>query len=120
MPSAMPRRGTRARSGPRSPSWRWCGRGSRRNVSDVRLVVVTTGGARPIGAGAHPVAAAVWGSVRSAQSEHPDRFVLIDEDPAEPLSADRIAAVLRSGSPRSRCAAGNSVPGGRHECPRRR
>ncbi|WP_245718195.1 type I polyketide synthase, partial [Nocardia miyunensis] len=68
-------------------------------MSDVRLVVVTTGGSGPVGAGAHPAAAAVWGSVRSAQSEHPDRFVLIDEDPAEPLSADRVAAVLRSGEP---------------------
>ncbi|MGW0055928.1 SDR family NAD(P)-dependent oxidoreductase [Nocardia nova] len=68
-------------------------------LSDARLVVATTGGAGPVGAGAHPAAAAVWGSVRSAQSEHPDRFVLIDEDPAEPLSADRIGAVLRSGEP---------------------
>ncbi|MFF0457528.1 SDR family NAD(P)-dependent oxidoreductase [Nocardia africana] len=68
-------------------------------VSDLRLVVVTTGGAGPVGTGTNPAAAAVWGSVRSAQSEHPDRFVLIDEDPAEPLSADRVAAVLHSGEP---------------------
>ncbi|MBW4722194.1 type I polyketide synthase [Saccharothrix obliqua] len=37
-----------------------------------RLVVVTTG------ADTDPVAAAVWGLVRSAQSEHPDRLVLAD------------------------------------------
>ncbi|MGW3406305.1 SDR family NAD(P)-dependent oxidoreductase, partial [Streptomyces zhihengii] len=29
-----------------------------------------------------PVGAAVWGLVRSAQSEHPDRIVLVDADPA--------------------------------------
>ncbi|WP_281004674.1 type I polyketide synthase [Nocardia veterana] len=68
-------------------------------LSDVRLVVVTTGGAGPVDAGPHLGAAAVWGAMRSAQSEYPDRFVLIDEDPAAPLSADRIAEVVRSGEP---------------------
>jgi acyl transferase domain-containing protein/thioesterase domain-containing protein/acyl carrier protein len=43
-----------------------------------RLVFVTSGA---IGAGAaDPAAATVWGLVRSAQSEHPDRFLLIDVD----------------------------------------
>ncbi|MFD4695824.1 beta-ketoacyl synthase N-terminal-like domain-containing protein, partial [Streptomyces sp. NPDC058463] len=48
-----------------------------------RLAVVTRG-AVPAGSGAvvDPVGAAVWGLVRSAQSEHPDRIVLIDTDPA--------------------------------------
>nr|WP_033438928.1 type I polyketide synthase [Saccharothrix sp. NRRL B-16314] len=41
-----------------------------------RLVFATCGA---VGPGAHDVAgAAVWGLVRSAQSEHPDRFVLAD------------------------------------------
>ena len=46
-----------------------------------RLVVLTAGA---VGLseedGADPAAAAVWGLVRSAQSEHPDRFVLVDGD----------------------------------------
>ena len=46
-----------------------------------RLVVVTRG-AVAVGAGEVPdvVAAAVWGLVRSAQSENPDRIVLVDVD----------------------------------------
>jgi NADPH:quinone reductase-like Zn-dependent oxidoreductase/acyl carrier protein len=53
---------------------------------DARLAVVTRGampaGSRQVDA----VGAAVWGLVRSAQSEHPDRIVLVDADPA---SAER-------------------------------
>ncbi|MER5898479.1 SDR family NAD(P)-dependent oxidoreductase, partial [Streptomyces sp. NPDC001876] len=47
-----------------------------------RLVVVTRG-AMPAGPDdmVDVVGAAVWGLVRSAQSEHPDRIVLIDTDP---------------------------------------
>ncbi|MFD4691808.1 type I polyketide synthase [Streptomyces sp. NPDC058463] len=47
-----------------------------------RLAVMTRG-AMSAGSGAFvdPVGAAVWGLVRSAQSEHPDRIVLIDTDP---------------------------------------
>ncbi|WP_139333192.1 type I polyketide synthase, partial [Mycobacterium sp. SP-6446] len=41
--------------------------------------------------------AAVWGLVRSAQTEHPGRIVLVDTD--EPLDADAIAAVLAVGEP---------------------
>ncbi|MFG3702655.1 SDR family NAD(P)-dependent oxidoreductase [Micromonospora sp. NPDC047620] len=44
-----------------------------------------------------PDAATAWGLVRSAQSEHPDRFVLLDAD-AEPTVAD-LAAVLAAGEP---------------------
>ncbi|WP_203721015.1 type I polyketide synthase [Paractinoplanes brasiliensis] len=43
---------------------------------DARLVVLTSGAAD----GEDLAAAAVWGLVRSAQSEHPDRFVLLDAD----------------------------------------
>ncbi len=64
-----------------------------------RLVVVTTAGATLPGETPDLGAAAVWGLVRSAQSEHPGRFVLVDEDPAAPLDAERIAAVTRSGEP---------------------
>ncbi|WP_067825002.1 type I polyketide synthase [Nocardia inohanensis] len=68
-------------------------------LSATRLAVVTTGAVGLDGEIPDPAAAAVWGLVRSAQSEHPDRFVLLDEDPAQPVDADRIAAVVRSGEP---------------------
>ncbi|QNP67905.1 SDR family NAD(P)-dependent oxidoreductase (plasmid) [Streptomyces genisteinicus] len=48
-----------------------------------RLVLLTRGA---VAAGSAPrdlAAAAVWGLVRSAQSEHPGRFALVDLDPAE-------------------------------------
>ena len=41
--------------------------------------------------------AAVWGLVRSAQTEHPGRIVLVDSD--APLSDTTIAAVLAAGEP---------------------
>ncbi|MFE2415238.1 type I polyketide synthase, partial [Kitasatospora sp. NPDC059408] len=43
--------------------------------ADSRLAVVTAGAS---GASPDPAAAAVWGLVRSAQNEHPDRFALVD------------------------------------------
>ncbi|WP_433732449.1 SDR family NAD(P)-dependent oxidoreductase [Nocardia sp. CA-129566] len=79
------------------------------HLSDVRLVVLTRGGAGLIGETPELTAASVWGLVRSAQSEHPERFVLVDEDPAEPLTADRIAAVLRSGEPQVAVRAGEML-----------
>ena len=41
--------------------------------------------------------AAVWGLVRSAQTEHPGRIVLVDSD--APLSDSTVAAVLAAGEP---------------------
>ena len=41
--------------------------------------------------------AAVWGLVRSAQTEHPGRIVLVDAD--GPLMVDAIAAILAPGEP---------------------
>ncbi|TQM31106.1 type I polyketide synthase [Nocardia bhagyanarayanae] len=70
-------------------------------LADVRLIVVTTGAVGLPGETPDLAAAAVWGLVRSAQSEHPERFVLVDEDPARPLDADRIAAVVGSGEPQT-------------------
>ncbi|WP_158920854.1 SDR family NAD(P)-dependent oxidoreductase, partial [Streptomyces sp. NBRC 109706] len=54
-----------------------------------RLAVVTRGAvpATP-GAVVDEVGAAVWGLVRSAQSEHPDRIVLVDADPTTPDDLD--------------------------------
>ncbi|MGW3967170.1 acyltransferase domain-containing protein, partial [Amycolatopsis sp. NPDC005003] len=60
-----------------------------------RLVVVTRGavpaGDTPV---TDPAAAAVWGLVRSAQAENPDRIVLLDTDGEVPLGA-----VLATGEP---------------------
>jgi pimaricinolide synthase PimS1 len=47
------------------------------------------------GESADPAAAAVWGLVRSAQSEHPGRFLLVDSDGAQ-ASLDALPAVLAS------------------------
>jgi polyketide synthase 12 len=67
-----------------------------------RLVLVTRGA---VAAGdprgpADPAAAAVWGLVRSAQTEEPGRFVLVDLDGTEP-SAKALPAVLASDEPQS-------------------
>ncbi|MEU8775882.1 type I polyketide synthase [Streptomyces sp. NPDC048606] len=67
--------------------------------AESRLVLVTSGAvAAPAGADVTDLdAAPVWGLVRSVQSEHPDRLVLVDADP----SADDalIAAALATGEP---------------------
>ncbi|MET7889574.1 polyketide synthase dehydratase domain-containing protein, partial [Streptomyces avermitilis] len=83
-----------------------------------RLVVVTRGAvvtgpeegpgdgvAGPEGGSVDVVGAAVWGLVRSAQAEHPDRFVLLDLDTGEGSDAGsgvvggRVAAVVACGEP---------------------
>ncbi|MFF2021969.1 SDR family NAD(P)-dependent oxidoreductase [Streptomyces sp. NPDC058171] len=57
---------------------------SERTGDDARLVVVTRG-AVAVGDEVPDVAqAAVWGLLRSAQSEHPGRFLLVDLDGEEP------------------------------------
>ncbi|MET9498956.1 type I polyketide synthase [Streptomyces sp. NPDC006552] len=65
-----------------------------------RLVVVTRG-AVPAGDGSvsDPAGAAVWGLVRAAQAENPDRIVLVDADPAGGGVAEVLGAVLASGEP---------------------
>ncbi|MFG2848771.1 SDR family NAD(P)-dependent oxidoreductase, partial [Kitasatospora sp. NPDC048296] len=69
-------------------------------VGDSRLVLVTAGAvaARPGEAAADPWSATVWGLVRAAQAEHPDRFVLLDSDGA-PASEEVLAAALATGEP---------------------
>ncbi|RKN08365.1 type I polyketide synthase [Streptomyces radicis] len=52
--------------------------------ADARLAVLTRGAV----SGADPEAAALWGLLRSAQSEHPDRFVLLDVDVDADLDND--------------------------------
>ncbi|TYK52464.1 type I polyketide synthase [Actinomadura decatromicini] len=49
---------------------------------------------------ADPAGAAVWGLVRTAQTEHPGRFVLLDaEDTGEPVPSDLLGAALSTGEP---------------------
>ncbi|WP_324927138.1 type I polyketide synthase [Actinophytocola sp.] len=76
--------------------------------ANARLVLLTTGAAGPDVTDA--AAAAVWGLVRTAQSEHPDRFVLVDTDD-RPESRDAFRAALATGEPQLAIRDGNlSVP----------
>ncbi|MEU0744717.1 type I polyketide synthase, partial [Streptomyces sp. NPDC006134] len=75
-------------------------------LEESRLVVLTRGAmpAGSDGAVTDPAAAAVWGLVRAAQSENPDRIVLLDADPeaeggVEPVLDSVLATVLASGEP---------------------
>uniref|UniRef100_UPI00104132D5 type I polyketide synthase n=1 Tax=Actinomadura fibrosa TaxID=111802 RepID=UPI00104132D5 len=75
--------------------------GSGSGGGDGRLVVVTRGA---VGECPDPVAAAVWGLVRSAQAEHPDTFVLVDlDDDSDARDAARYAVgpqvAVRDGEP---------------------
>ncbi|WP_059006783.1 type I polyketide synthase [Streptomyces specialis] len=74
-------------------------------LADERLaatrLVIATRGAVAVNASdpaPDPAQAAVWGLVRSAQSEHPGRFVLVDLD-GHPAPADALPAVLACGEP---------------------
>ncbi|XDV63632.1 type I polyketide synthase [Streptomyces sp. R33] len=70
-------------------------------LEESRLVVVTRG-AVPAGEGAvsDPAGAAVWGLVRAAQVENPDRFVLVDTDPAAESGVESVlGTVLAGGEP---------------------
>ncbi|SCG35350.1 rifamycin polyketide synthase modules 7 and 8 [Micromonospora rifamycinica] len=71
-----------------------------------RLLVVVRGAA-PVGDGAvvDPGAAAVWGLVRSAQAENPERIVLLDPD-ADGAVDEVLGAVLASGEPEVAVRAG--------------
>nr|AXL06108.1 polyketide synthase [uncultured bacterium] len=72
-------------------------------LEDTRLAVVTRGAVaadHETGAVTDPAAAAVWGLVRAAQAENPDRIVLIDLDPESADGVDAVlGAVLAGGEP---------------------
>ncbi len=74
---------------------------------DTRLAIVSSGA---VSVGAHEDvtdlgAAAAWGLVRSAQSEHPGRLVLIDVD-GEPASWEAVEAAASCGEPQVAIRAG--------------
>ncbi|MFG2848781.1 type I polyketide synthase, partial [Kitasatospora sp. NPDC048296] len=85
-------------------------------LEDARLLVVTRG-AVPAGgdtALTDPVGAAVWGLVRAAQAEHPERIVLLDLDAATAvgsavLDLPLLDAVLASGEPQVAVAGGTAL-----------
>ncbi|WP_189893348.1 type I polyketide synthase, partial [Streptomyces xantholiticus] len=87
-------------------------------LGEARLVVATRGAVAVDGETPDIAQAAVWGLLRSAQSEHPGRFVLVDLDGEEPdwgavLDADEPQLAVRSGrvlAPRlTRASTGESV-----------
>ncbi len=68
-------------------------------LSDARLVLLTRGAVAVTGREAPDLAGAgAWGLVRSAQSEHPGRFLLLDLDQGE-LSADVLTSLLDGDEP---------------------
>ncbi|MEU1313364.1 SDR family NAD(P)-dependent oxidoreductase [Streptomyces cinnamoneus] len=66
-----------------------------------RLVLLTRGGVTAVAGDDAPGAAqaAVWGLLRSAQSEHPDRIVLADLGPEGLPAPGDLAAALAAGEP---------------------
>ncbi|MEU4804935.1 SDR family NAD(P)-dependent oxidoreductase [Actinosynnema sp. NPDC023587] len=71
-------------------------------LTDARLVVVTREAIAVGGESPDLVQSPVWGLVRSAQSEHPGRFVLVDVDGSAPdwsvlVSADEPQLAVREG-----------------------
>ncbi|MFX0574275.1 type I polyketide synthase [Nocardia nepalensis] len=78
-------------------------------LADTRLVVVTANGAALPGETPDLAAAAVWGLMRSAQSEYPGRFILLDADPSAAAPMDDsalVGAVLAAGEPQAALRAG--------------
>ncbi|WP_171055593.1 type I polyketide synthase, partial [Nonomuraea sp. KC401] len=73
--------------------------------ADVPLVVVTQGG---MANGGDLPAAAVWGLIRSAQSENPGRFVLLDVDGTD-ASWQAVPAAVASGEPQVALAEGEAL-----------
>ena len=73
--------------------------------SRIPLVVLTSGATELGGQAPDLAAAAVWGLLRSAQLEHPDRFLLLDTEGPQPTPA-ALAAVLALGEPQLALRAG--------------
>ncbi|MEV0028354.1 type I polyketide synthase [Nocardia sp. NPDC050793] len=78
-------------------------------LADTRLVVVTTNGAALTGEAPDLAAAAVWGLMRSAQTEYPGRFILLDADPSAAAPMDDptlVGAVIAADEPQAAVRAG--------------
>ncbi|MFI2352725.1 type I polyketide synthase, partial [Streptomyces sp. NPDC019443] len=75
--------------------------------ADSRLVVVTRNAVSAEQRQSDPAQAAVWGLVRAARLEHPDRFVLVDVDGTEESLA-ALPAALASGEPELAVRAGTA------------
>ncbi|MET9554119.1 type I polyketide synthase [Streptomyces sp. NPDC006645] len=71
------------------------------HTAGATLVLLTSGAVPAVGEPVRDLAgAAVWGLVRAAQAEHPDRFVLLDvEDPEADIADDVLAALRAGGEP---------------------
>nr|AXL05422.1 type I polyketide synthase [uncultured bacterium] len=68
--------------------------------TESRLVITTRGAVPADGAVTDPAAAAVWGLVRAAQAENPDRIVLLDLDPAADGGVESVlGSALATGEP---------------------
>ncbi|MDQ1039016.1 acyl transferase domain-containing protein/acyl carrier protein [Streptomyces sp. V3I8] len=70
-------------------------------LTGTRLVIATRGAVSVDGESsppAQPAHRAVWGLLRSAQAEHPGRFVLLDED-GTTASREALGAALATGEP---------------------
>jgi acyl transferase domain-containing protein/NADPH:quinone reductase-like Zn-dependent oxidoreductase/acyl carrier protein len=79
-------------------------------LSDVRLVLLTRGAVAVVpGEGVRGLSlSAVWGLVRSAQSENPERFVLLDIDEEE-SSWEALPAALDTGEPQVAIRCGRTL-----------
>ncbi|MEO3768213.1 SDR family NAD(P)-dependent oxidoreductase [Streptomyces sp. B5E4] len=79
-------------------------------LAGTRLAVVTSGAvaAEPGDPVTDLVAAAAWGLLRSAQSEHPDRFLLLDVD-GDPRTVAALGAVLACGEPQTAVREGRAL-----------
>ncbi|MGQ4406262.1 type I polyketide synthase [Streptomyces hayashii] len=77
-------------------------------LADTTLVLVTSGALAtgPQDTAPDPAAAALWGLVRSAQSENPLRLRLIDLDPARPAGTGELLAALHGDEPQLALRAG--------------
>ncbi|MEV0259673.1 type I polyketide synthase, partial [Streptomyces sp. NPDC050732] len=86
-------------------------------LAETRLVLITHHAVTtPADDDMNPVpvdapAAALWGLIRSAQAEHPDRFVLLDTDGSTASGTDRaaVARALAAGEPQLALRAGEPM-----------
>ncbi|MDX3644964.1 beta-ketoacyl reductase, partial [Streptomyces sp. MB09-02B] len=74
-------------------------------LADTRLVVVSRRAVAVDDGPCDPGAAPVWGLFRSAQTEHPGRFLLVDLD-EDPASAAALPAAVACGEPQIAIRAG--------------